>query len=89
MIPTVLAALDCVLRYRDSWVDAVTAAVRLGGDVDTLGAIVGALAGAIHGDQAIPPNLRSGVQDSESIQALAVRYHLLIEKWSAEATSGE
>jgi len=82
VIPTVLAALDCVLRYRDSWVDAVTAAVRLGGDVDTLGAIVGALAGAIHGDQAIPPNLRSGVQDSESIQALAVRYHLLIEKRS-------
>ena len=42
VIPTVLAALWCLLRHPDSWADAVASAIRLGGDVDTLGAIVGA-----------------------------------------------
>src|SRR5262249_12103346 len=44
VVPTVLASLWCVLRHLDSWSGAVTEALRLGGDVDTLGAIVGALA---------------------------------------------
>lgn len=79
VIPTVLASIDSIIRHRDSWADAVTSAVRLGGDVDTLGAIVGALAGAIHGIDAIPAHLLVNLQDSQSIQALAARYHALIQ----------
>lgn len=46
VVPTVLAALWCLLRNPNSWPTAVASAIRLGGDVDTLGAIVGALTGA-------------------------------------------
>ena len=53
VIPTVLAALWCLLRQQDSWRRAVASDVRLGGDVDTLGAIVGASAGVRLGAEAI------------------------------------
>ena len=78
VIPTVLASIYCILRHRDSWVDAVTSAIHFGGDVDTLGAIVGGLAGVVHGVDEIPGNLVADLQDSEAIQLLAVRYHALI-----------
>jgi ADP-ribosylglycohydrolase len=77
VIPTVMAALWCVLRHGDCWSTAVASAIRLGGDVDTLGAIVGALMGAKLGVQAIPAHLVAGVLDSGRLQRLAVRYHAL------------
>ena len=80
VIPTVLASLWCLLRNRDSWPGAVAAAIRLGGDVDTLGAIVGALAGVRHGVGAIPAHLREGVQQGRELEALAVRYHALVAR---------
>lgn len=82
VIPTVLASIYCVIQYRNSWVEAVTSAVQFGGDVDTLGAIVGALAGVVHGTNGIPSNLATDLQDSDSIQILAARYHSLIESRS-------
>lgn len=78
VIPTVLAAFWSLLRFSDSWPQAVTAAIRLGGDVDTLGAIVGALAGAKHGVAAIPARLADGVVDSQRLKDLALRYHALV-----------
>src|SRR5262249_13369106 len=48
------AALFCWLRYPHSFADAVEAAICLGGDSDTTGAIVGGLAGAALGTAAIP-----------------------------------
>jgi ADP-ribosylglycohydrolase len=77
VVPTVLAALWCLLRQPDSWPGAVSSAIRLGGDVDTLGAIVGALLGARLGLEAIPPHLVAGVRHSRRLQALAARYHAL------------
>lgn len=77
VIPTVLAALWCVLRYPDSWPAAVASAIRLGGDVDTLGAIVGALMGTKLGMSAIPPHLVETVLNSKRLQTLAVRYFVL------------
>ena len=79
VIPTVLASIYCILLYSDSWIDAVTSAVRLGGDVDTLGAIVGGLAGARHGFDSIPRNLIESVHDSNAIQVLAAKYHAVIQ----------
>src|SRR5262249_52778681 len=78
VIPTVLASLWCVLRHLDSWPTAVSTAIRLGGDVDTLGAIVGALMGARLGLAAIPRHLVEAVVDSERLQGLALRYHALV-----------
>jgi ADP-ribosyl-[dinitrogen reductase] hydrolase len=74
VIPTVLASLWCLLRHPDSWSSAVASAIRLGGDVDTLGAIVGALAGVRLGASAIPPVLRETVQQAERLEKLALRY---------------
>jgi ADP-ribosylglycohydrolase len=77
VIPTVLASLWCLLRHTDSWPRAVGNAIRLGGDVDTLGAIVGALAGTRLGVLAIPSHLRETVHQSKQIQELALRFHAL------------
>lgn len=74
VIPTVLAAVYCLLIHPTSWRQAVTTAIRMGGDVDTLGAIVGAIAGARDGIEAIPSPLVETVQDSERIQLLAANY---------------
>jgi ADP-ribosylglycohydrolase len=74
VIPTVLAAFWCLLRYPDSWPRAVASAIRLGGDVDTLGAIVGALAGTRLGLSAIPAHLVATVLHGEHLKALGVRY---------------
>ncbi|MFF3405659.1 ADP-ribosylglycohydrolase family protein [Streptomyces sp. NPDC002742] len=42
------------LRTTDSYEDAVRAAIDLGGDTDTVAAVTGALAGAVHGEGALP-----------------------------------
>jgi len=47
-------ALHAALRHADSFPDAVVYAVSLGGDTDTIGAMTGAIAGALHGVEAIP-----------------------------------
>lgn len=78
VIPTVLASIYCIITQTQSWGDAVTTAIRLGGDVDTLGAIVGSLAGIRHGLSGIPAHLVAGVQNSDYLQALAMRYHAAI-----------
>ena len=44
----------CIFRDAQSYTDAVTAACRLGGDTDTIGAIAGGMCGALYGIDAIP-----------------------------------
>jgi ADP-ribosylglycohydrolase len=75
VVPTVLAALWSILRKPNSWAGAVAEAIGLGGDVDTLGAIVGALVGVRLGATAIPSQLASGVLGSERIKVLASQYY--------------
>lgn len=60
---TVPAAIFCWLRYSADLRSAVEAAVLLGGDADTVGAITGALAGATLGPAAIPESWISGLLD--------------------------
>jgi ADP-ribosyl-[dinitrogen reductase] hydrolase len=87
VVPTVLAALWVVLQHQTSWPRAISAAIHLGGDVDTLGAIVGALSGVRLGAPAIPAHLASGVLGSDRIQALASQYHDAVALRSAELES--
>jgi ADP-ribosyl-[dinitrogen reductase] hydrolase len=78
VVPTVLAALWAVANFPDSWPKAVAAAIGLGGDVDTLGAIVGGLMGARLGLGSVPGHLTQGVVGSHRLHVLALRYAQLI-----------
>ncbi len=51
---SVPAALSSFLLHHSTYEDAVLHAAALGGDVDSICALVGALAGALHGFSAIP-----------------------------------
>ena len=60
---TVPVALYAWLRYHDDFAQALTSALDCGGDTDTVGAIVGALAGASLGCDSIPDEWRNQVRD--------------------------
>ncbi|MGC8638866.1 MAG: ADP-ribosylglycohydrolase family protein [Isosphaeraceae bacterium] len=59
------------LLTTDSFEEAVTDIVNLGGDTDTAGAILGALAGASYGIEGIPRRWLDGLQNREGIEARA------------------
>jgi ADP-ribosylglycohydrolase len=84
VVPTVLAALWAVASHPKSWPDAVAAAIGLGGDVDTLGAIVGGLMGARLGLGAVPDHLVQDVLDTHRLRELALRYARLIQHGKVE-----
>ena len=71
--PTVLASLYAFLRSPDDYVATITFALRIGGDVDTIAAIAGAMSGAHNGVDAIPEHLATGVKDSGEIMGLGER----------------
>jgi ADP-ribosylglycohydrolase len=58
------AAMAVFLAARGEFTKAVPAGIRLGRDADTIGAIVGSLAGAYQGVDAIPADWRARVQAS-------------------------
>jgi len=55
----------------DSFEDAVTSIISLGGDTDTVGAICGGMAGAAWGLSGIPDFWKLGLCNSELIQSRA------------------
>lgn len=61
-IESMPAALASILRYNGSFEEAVVRAAELGGDVDSICAMVGALAGALHGVDAIPTLWRAAIR---------------------------
>lgn len=67
-IPTCLF----MLMTSDSFEEAVTDVINLGGDTDTAGAILGAIAGAHYGVDAIPRRWLEGLQNREGIEARAL-----------------
>lgn len=60
---TVTVALFAWLRHRGDFERTLTAAIRCGGDTDTVGAIAGSLAGADVGASQIPAGWREGIWD--------------------------
>jgi hypothetical protein len=56
----------------DSFEEAVVEVVNLGGDTDTAGAILGAMAGAHYGAEAIPERWLDGLQNREGIEVWAL-----------------
>ena len=67
-IPTCLY----ILLTTDSFEEALTDVVNLGGDADTAGAILGAMAGAYYGVDAIPTRWLDGLQNREGIESRAI-----------------
>lgn len=59
-------AWKCV-ENNDSFEEAVLAAVNMGNDADTVGAVTGMLAGAIHGHEAIPERWLKKLHSGEDI----------------------
>ncbi|MDD1711830.1 MAG: ADP-ribosylglycohydrolase family protein [Methanoregulaceae archaeon] len=66
------AALSIFMEHR-SFPAAVTAAVSMGGDADTVGACTGALAGACFGIGAVPPVWLAGLRGAGTVIDTAVR----------------
>ncbi|RTQ51479.1 ADP-ribosylglycohydrolase family protein [Hymenobacter gummosus] len=72
VLHTLEASLWCLLRY-DSYAETVLAAVNLGEDTDTTGAVTGGLAGLYYGEQAIPPEWLQALARRADIEDLAAR----------------
>ena len=67
-VPTAIYAF---LRHAESFKEAVTYAISLGGDTDTIASMSGAISGAYLGAGAVPELWRDGVEDSRRLQDLA------------------
>ncbi|MCC3160337.1 ADP-ribosylglycohydrolase family protein [Hymenobacter sp. 15J16-1T3B] len=72
VLHTLEAALWGLLRY-DTYAETVLAAVNLGDDTDTTGAVAGGLAGLYYGEQAIPPEWLQVLARRADIEDLAAR----------------
>jgi ADP-ribosylglycohydrolase len=62
VVHSVGLATHCFL-VGDTPIDAIDMALRSGGDTDSIGAIVGAWSGALHGENALPPDLIANLND--------------------------
>lgn len=86
---SVPAAIYAFVSHWDSFAEAVLFAIRIGGDTDTIGAMTGAIAGALHGADAIPPNwleaAENGFQGKDYIRSLA---DSLFETWKLNRRDG-
>jgi ADP-ribosyl-[dinitrogen reductase] hydrolase len=72
VLDTLQTALWTVLRSTD-FEHAVTVAVNMGHDACAVGAVTGALAGAVYGEQGIPPRWLRPLRERERITAVADR----------------
>lgn len=70
--PACIPACLYLLLTTDSFEDAVSEVVNLGGDTDTAGAILGAMAGAYYGADAIPQRWLDGLQNRAGIDVRAL-----------------
>ncbi|WP_045689339.1 ADP-ribosylglycohydrolase family protein [Hymenobacter sp. AT01-02] len=72
VLHTLEAALWCLLRF-ESFPETVLAAVNLGDDTDTTGAVTGGLAGLYYGEAAIPTDWLKPLARRTNIEDLAYR----------------
>lgn len=72
VLHTLEAALWCLLRHH-TYAETVLAAVNLGDDTDTTGAVTGGLAGLYYGEEAIPSEWRQTLARQHDIEFLAQR----------------
>jgi poly(ADP-ribose) glycohydrolase ARH3 len=75
---SVPAAIYSFLSSPDSFARAVTGAISLGGDTDTIGAMTGAIAGAYLGVDAIPLTWRDRLENRDYITELGEKLWSLV-----------
>lgn len=63
ILHTIPFALFCFLRYGNEPLQALTEAVRAGGDTGSIAAILGSWLGALHGEAGLPVQLLSQIHD--------------------------
>ena len=63
VVPTVAFATFCFLRHGDDPMWALSEAISAGGDTDSIGAILGAWLGALHGEAGLPGDLIGRIHD--------------------------
>ncbi len=73
-----LSAAFWALENHRGFEDVVVAAINLGDDADTVGAVAGALAGAREGIGAIPERWLKQLQHAEPLAELARALHHLV-----------
>jgi ADP-ribosylglycohydrolase len=78
VIPTVLASLWSIIKHKDSWENAVAEVIGFGGDVDTLGSIVGGIMGAKLGVNSIPSNLKNDLHNRDYLKQLSESLYYLL-----------
>ena len=74
VVDTLEAALWALAQH-DTFKDTVLAAVNLGDDTDTVGAVAGQMAGALYGLSAIPSEWVQAIARSDEILAVAERLY--------------
>ena len=77
MQDTLEIALWC-WRKTNSYREAIVTAINLGGNSDTIGAVIGAIAGAYYGEEQIPSQWLSRLEDKNIIASLARRLAKLV-----------
>jgi len=83
VVATLEASLWCVARH-GSFSEMVLAAVNLGGDTDTTGAVTGGMAGWLLGAGAIPETWLSALPRRGEVEDLATRFaERCLDQWSA------
>lgn len=73
IVHTLEAAIWCLLREKP-FAETVLEAVNLGDAADSLGAVVGGLAGLIHGAEAIPDKWQKALARRDEVEALFARF---------------
>ncbi len=92
-------ALYCLLRYGDEPMEAIRAAIRVGGDTDSNAAIVGGWVGALHGTAGLDPSIIARIHDgpfgpthlrrlAQALASRAVESPAAVPKYSAAAAMG-
>lgn len=75
-----LGAAFWALNHGENFEEVVVAAINLGDDADTVGAVAGALAGARDGVGAIPERWREQLRDADRLADLGLALHRLALK---------
>lgn len=70
-LASVVHAIYVFLKNGENFEKALVAAVNQGGDADSIGAIVGAVAGALHGAAAIPERWLKGLANRKQLKTRA------------------
>jgi poly(ADP-ribose) glycohydrolase ARH3 len=85
-VPT---AIYCFTKNYPDYVKAVSYAVSLGGDTDTIGAMTGAISGAFHGQEKLPQSWRQKLEKSQYLSDLAQKLWKLKNSFSIQNDASE